>query len=106
MGQTLLEPPNVAGWKGERAWITSATWLMRANFAAQLFDERYKVRPAAAELLPQEDPTGRADAALELLLDGGVDRATRAAIRAVARRSPSRPNLLHAIMCLPEAQLL
>ncbi len=36
LGQRLFEPPNVAGWAGGRAWITSATLLDRGNFGRQL----------------------------------------------------------------------
>ena len=31
LGQTLLYPPNVAGWAGGRTWITPATLLERGN---------------------------------------------------------------------------
>jgi hypothetical protein len=31
LGQTLFEPPNVAGWAGGRTWITPATLLNRGN---------------------------------------------------------------------------
>lgn len=31
LGQTLLYPPNVAGWAGGRVWITPATLLERGN---------------------------------------------------------------------------
>ena len=31
LGQTLLYPPNVAGWSGGRTWITPATLLERGN---------------------------------------------------------------------------
>ncbi len=33
MGQQLFNPPNVAGWPGGPAWLTSGTWLARLNFA-------------------------------------------------------------------------
>jgi uncharacterized protein (DUF1800 family) len=36
MGQTLFAPPNVKGWEGGRAWLTTATILARNNFAEQL----------------------------------------------------------------------
>ena len=36
LGQRLFEPPNVAGWAGGRAWITSATLLERGNFGRLL----------------------------------------------------------------------
>jgi hypothetical protein len=31
LGQTLFDPPNVAGWAGGRTWITPATLLQRGN---------------------------------------------------------------------------
>ena len=33
MGQTLFNPPDVAGWPGGHAWINSTTLLHRLNFA-------------------------------------------------------------------------
>jgi hypothetical protein len=35
MGQTLLDPPNVAGWPGDKVsalWLNSGTWLARLNY--------------------------------------------------------------------------
>jgi uncharacterized protein (DUF1800 family) len=37
LGQLLFFPPNVAGWKGGRNWIDSATLLLRLSFASRLF---------------------------------------------------------------------
>ena len=34
MGQTLFEPPNVAGWQLGRAWFGTGAMLARMNFAA------------------------------------------------------------------------
>jgi len=34
MGQTLFDPPNVAGWPGDKVsalWLNSGTWMMRLN---------------------------------------------------------------------------
>jgi uncharacterized protein (DUF1800 family) len=36
LGQNLLAPPNVRGWPGGEAWITSATLLARKQFAERL----------------------------------------------------------------------
>src|SRR5439155_3307039 len=33
MGQDLFNPPNVAGWPGDLAWMTSARQLQRFDFA-------------------------------------------------------------------------
>lgn len=37
LGQTLFDPPNVAGWAGGRAWIDNATLLIRLNLVNYLF---------------------------------------------------------------------
>lgn len=36
LGQSLLLPPNVAGWSGGRTWINPATLLTRGNFVETL----------------------------------------------------------------------
>ncbi len=36
MGQDLFYPPNVGGWKEDRAWLGSRTLVARANFATEL----------------------------------------------------------------------
>ena len=38
LGQDLFYPPNVGGWPGGRAWITTRSAIGRANFAAALVD--------------------------------------------------------------------
>jgi len=38
MGQTLFAPPNVKGWDGGKAWITTSTLLFRYNFANYLIN--------------------------------------------------------------------
>ncbi|MFN8633496.1 MAG: DUF1800 domain-containing protein [Chloroflexota bacterium] len=40
MGQDVLNPPNVAGWAGGRAWVNPSTLLERFNFAARLATAR------------------------------------------------------------------
>lgn len=36
MGMTLFEPPNVGGWVTGAGWLSTATMMARANFAASL----------------------------------------------------------------------
>ncbi len=36
MGQTLFQPPNVAGWPGGKAWLTGPALVARQNFVAWL----------------------------------------------------------------------
>ncbi len=38
LGQTLFDPPNVAGWKGGRNWIDSSTMTFRMNLPTILFN--------------------------------------------------------------------
>jgi Protein of unknown function (DUF1800) len=46
LGQTLFDPPNVAGWPGGRTWITPATLLQRGNlFREVLFPDVKAFRP-------------------------------------------------------------
>ena len=35
-GQNLLQPPNVAGWKPNRNWVSTSTMWSRANFARNI----------------------------------------------------------------------
>ncbi len=46
LGQSLFNPPNVAGWAGGRAWITPSTLFDRGNlFRAVLFPDVEGFRP-------------------------------------------------------------
>src|ERR1700684_151795 len=36
LGQSLLNPPTVAGWSQGRAWITPGSLLARGNFAREV----------------------------------------------------------------------
>lgn len=46
LGQVLLDPPNVAGWKGGRNWIDSNTIVLRLKLPSLLLNKAYisKVR--------------------------------------------------------------
>jgi uncharacterized protein (DUF1800 family) len=107
LGQVLLEPPSVEGWHEERAWLNPATWLARANFAADLAAGRrgLRLQPAPHELL-RGTAEQRAAHAIELLLDGDVTPASRDALTAFAARADDAASILQAALCLPEAQLL
>jgi Protein of unknown function (DUF1800) len=46
LGQSLFDPPNVAGWAGGRTWITPTTLLQRGNlFRDVLFPDAKSFRP-------------------------------------------------------------
>jgi uncharacterized protein (DUF1800 family) len=38
LGQTLLDPPNVAGWKGDKAWIDANTIMLRLKLPSVLLN--------------------------------------------------------------------
>jgi hypothetical protein len=44
LGQDLFYPPNVGGWKGGRAWLTTQAIIGRANFAAALAEGTLSAR--------------------------------------------------------------
>lgn len=113
MGELWLEPPSVAGWPGERAWINPASWLLRVNFAADLLGgRRGKLQPRQQPLLQRyTQPEDRVQAAALLLLDGDLDPDCRQRLLAFAASDAGRgpggdAALLHAVTMLPEAQLL
>ncbi len=112
MGESWLEPPSVEGWPTGRAWLNTATWLRRSNFAADLLaGRRGKLRPLPHELLAGlRRPEERVDAALDLLLDGVVSDDGRQRLLAFARSPAAQGDagaaaLLHATAALPEFQL-
>jgi len=48
MGQILFGPPNVKGWEGGKAWISTSTLLFRYNFANYLINGDAILPPGAA----------------------------------------------------------
>jgi len=53
LGQTLFDPPNVAGWAGGRTWITPATLLQRGNlFRELLFADAKSFRAPDRQMPP------------------------------------------------------
>ena len=64
MGQTLYEPPDVAGWELGQGWFTTGAMLARMNFASSLaFNQRFNLgRDAQAA-------RGSAENVLNLFLD-------------------------------------
>lgn len=107
MGMDIGNPPNVAGWPGERAWLNAATWLLRANFAAEL-GTRFEVEPRLDRALDPDEPFAEA---VRCLTDGVLSDTSRAALeRARAALSEETRDraaaAVHAVLALPEAQLL
>ncbi len=54
MGQTLFDPPNVAGWPGDKVsalWLNSGTWMTRLNYIDLLLARGTLARSASAPLV-------------------------------------------------------
>jgi uncharacterized protein (DUF1800 family) len=83
MGQDLFAPPNVKGWDGEKKWINSATWALRADFAKRIaaLASTNRVGPHLdlGQLLPAgpAEPAGVVDVLSERLFDGELPRGKR-----------------------------
>jgi hypothetical protein len=45
LGQDLFYPPNVGGWPGGRAWLTTQAIIGRANYAAALVEGQLSAQP-------------------------------------------------------------
>jgi uncharacterized protein (DUF1800 family) len=86
MGQDLLNPPDVSGWKGGDSWISAATVLERLNFAERLAAAGAPDQPYYVDVGGQLAARGVQSAAdavdyyLGLLVDGDVSAEARQAL--------------------------
>lgn len=76
-GQSLFQPPNVKGWDGGRAWVSSATLLARSNVISDLVwgNRAMKIPAFDPESWAAGNRIANGDAAsslVELLLQGDV----------------------------------
>jgi uncharacterized protein (DUF1800 family) len=117
MGQDLLNPPDVSGWKGGDGWISSTTLLERFNFADRLLSGHAADQPYFVDVGGQlqkhnlQSPNDVVDHYLDLLVDGEATPSTRAALLDYVRasRAPSLDDkvrgMLHVALSLPTYQL-
>jgi uncharacterized protein (DUF1800 family) len=63
LGQNLFYPPNVFGWPGGRAWLTSRAIIGRTNFATALAEGalHHPSHPFDATALAQRHGAGRVE---------------------------------------------
>lgn len=83
MGQTLFDPPNVAGWPGGAAWLSSGTWLARLNLANYLTTSRKRITLTPSLIFGQSQPASLSDFVDRLsssLLDGNLGDEQRQAL--------------------------
>jgi uncharacterized protein (DUF1800 family) len=116
MGQDLLNPPDVSGWKGGDNWISATTLLERFNFADRLATTRAPDQPYFVDVAGQIDQHNLrttpdiVDYYLDLLVDGSATpEARQALISFLSVDDPtdeqSVRGMLHLAMSLPNHQL-
>ncbi len=88
MGQTVFDPPNVAGWPGDKVsslWLNSGTWMTRLNYIDAIL-VRGLARGSSAQPLDLQgivnaqnlnSPESFVDYFSSFLLDGHVDSERR-----------------------------
>jgi uncharacterized protein (DUF1800 family) len=124
MGQDLLNPPDVSGWKGGDNWISASTLLERFNFADRLAAARPADQPYFADVAGQirahslQTAAEVVDYYLGLLVDGAATPEARLTLLqlltadgefSVAADQPIVDQkvraMLHIAMTLPNHQL-
>jgi uncharacterized protein (DUF1800 family) len=110
LGQVLFAPPNVKGWDGGRAWISSSTMLLRYNLGGALVRAKGASSPDLEKILPDGTPH---EQACDLLAWRFFQAAMNATLREQTLRllekdgiSPaSRRDIVHLLISTPEFQL-
>lgn len=112
LGQELFNPPNVAGWFGNRSWINAATLLGRFNvmgtIATQLGTPALGGQPVATLVQGMTAPADRVQRVLDLLTDGEAGTDERAALLAYTQQTKGPDQvrgLFRLTMSLPTYQL-
>ncbi|MFI5266526.1 MAG: DUF1800 domain-containing protein [Chloroflexota bacterium] len=111
MGQELFNPPNVAGWPGNRSWLNTDTIFTRLNFADRIVSNRATDGPAYVD--PSAVVGGASDAVgkfSDLLTDGFVADADRQVLQdyfsgAAKAADAKLRGLVHLILSTPTAHL-
>ena len=110
LGQNLFEPPNVKGWDGGRAWISSSTLLVRYNAAGNIVRGGTGPRPNIDQIFPSALSAEQAvDLLAWRLFQSPMPPALRDRTLAFLSENGSSPaarcDILHLLMSTPEYQL-
>jgi uncharacterized protein (DUF1800 family) len=116
MGQTLYEPPNVAGWSAGQPWFSTGAMLARMNFASSLaLNQKFNLARAAKPIArtPESVLSFFLDQLLTPRLESSVTaelgnylRATGAWTGTDVQLQSKAPGLVHLIAGLPEYQFV
>lgn len=111
MGQTLYDPPNVAGWPGGGAWLGSSVLLARLNLG-EVVRYMLKRHPAALGRVEAATPAGLVDGWLSALGVENPSPTTRSALLELVGTIPKAEklrlevtvNLIRTVLAAPEYQ--
>ncbi len=106
MDQRLFEPPSVKGWDGHRAWLNSATMLVRLRVAAEAVESDAFDPPSFCERYGLTRPEDAVRFCLRLTLGDRVPPAVQqAAINTPADTAEAAVRTLRLAVTQPEYQL-
>jgi uncharacterized protein (DUF1800 family) len=113
LGQDLFYPPNVGGWPGGRAWLTTRALVGRANYAAALVEGRLVGRPGPMDAVTLAKRHGQEDIVAfytRLLLGAEPTAEWRQRIAAAldagaADEGEQARKMVALILAMPEAQI-
>jgi uncharacterized protein (DUF1800 family) len=113
LGQDLFYPPNVGGWPGGRAWLTTRSLIGRANYAAALLEGTRVGRPGPMDANALARRHGEEDVVAfytRLLLGRRPAQAWRTRLRGrvdskVQDEAETARRTVALILAMPEAQL-
>ena len=110
LGQTLFAPPNVKGWDGGRAWISSSTLLLRYNLAGTLARGGGDAAPDIEKILPAAaTPQQACDLLSWRLFQGPMNSELREKtfhhLEKNGNAPAARRDIVHLLMSTPDFQL-
>jgi uncharacterized protein (DUF1800 family) len=101
MGQKIFDPPNVAGWPGDKVsalWLNSGTWMVRLNYVNQaLIGSKNSANPYKADLQNiinsnhLASPEQFVDYFASFMLDGQLDPQRRTQLLEYMTAKETRP---------------
>ena len=110
LGQVLFAPPNVKGWDGGRAWISSSSLLLRYNLADTLVRGGGDAAPDMEKILPAgTKPPQACDLLAWRLFQAPLNPALREKTLHLLEKNgnseAARRDIVHLLMSTPEFQL-
>jgi uncharacterized protein (DUF1800 family) len=108
MGQSLFDPPNVAGWPGGADWLSTGAWMARMRWLLAISQKHSTTLGSVAG--GATTPVGAAGHAVDAMVDGNISDGARRAIvdhlhSTGAAGSGSAGDLFFLVAATPEYQL-